>query len=209
MKTISGTLLSLAVFSTFALGDGLPINRETNEITSAHQVLDLSESQQEEVETLGTLTLSAEQWQKLREISPSCPKRIEQIVPISYNDCGCDLLGVFGIQTSSDKVAVLDWVVARGGKMPSLKNDISSGADIRLRMDGNGNFYYDGSQIPLDELCKMFAESKSSKGARMFGIVRPLGVKRDAPVAKEHLDAIVKAAEAAGWQEWNLSYDTE
>ncbi len=171
-------------------------------------MLTISESQTEEIESLGTLTLSSEQCQELRAISTGCPKRIERILPVTYRDCGCALIGVFyGIQLSPSQVAVTHSEISGGSEKSDVRNALESGTDLILRMDGRGQFYFGGALIPFGDLLKMVANSGKPDSNRMLGVVRPIGVTRDSPVAKDRLDALFKAAKAVGWEEWNLALD--
>jgi hypothetical protein len=209
MRTFYRILILLSGLSPLAYGDGgIPVDRTTKEVTVPHETLTLSESQIEEIESLGTLTLSSEQWQQLRAISPNCPMRIEEILPVTYRDCGCAQIGVFyGIQLSPNRVAVTHSEIAGGSDGSNVRGAIESGKDLILRMDTRGQFYYGGALIHFEDLVKLIADSEKTDSPRMLGVVRPVGVKRDSPVAKERLDALYNAAAAKGWEEWNLARD--
>lgn len=207
MRRLSGSLIMLSVLSTAVLGDGgIPVDRATNQVTSPHVRLTLSDSQKEEIETMGTLTLSSEQWQSLRAVSTACPKRIERILPSTYRDCGCALIGLFyGIQLSPDQVAVTHDQISGVPDSADVQSALNTRSELCLRMDRRGQFYYGGALIPFSDLLKMVANS--GKKERWLGVARPIGMKRDSAVAKERLDALFKAGEAAGWREWNLALD--
>lgn len=209
MNTLHRILILLSGSSFLAMADGgLPINRKTHEVRVPHVTLTISESQTEEIDSLGTLTLSSEQWQQLRAISPNCPMRIEEILPVTYRDCDCGLAGVFfGIQLSTNRVAVTHSEIAHGSDGSNVRRAIESGKDLILRMDKRGQFYYGGALIHFEDLLKLIADTAKADRMRMLGVVRPLGVKRDSSVAKERLDALYKAAAGTGWEEWNLARD--
>jgi hypothetical protein len=207
MKTLPRILMILSALSSAAFGDGgIPVNRDTNQVTVPHEMLTVSDSQTEEIETMGTLTLSSEQWEQLRAISSGCPKRIEEILPSTYRDCGCALIGVFyGIQLSPNQVAVPHYEIAEGSDSTNVRSALNSSTKLILRMDGRGQFYHGGALIPYGELLQLLANS--GKSDRKLGVVRPIGVKRNSAIAKERLDALFKTAAAAGWEEWNLALD--
>jgi hypothetical protein len=207
MKTLPRIFVVLSAFSSAALGDGgIPVDRATNQVTLPHVMLTVSESQTEEIETMGTLTLSSEQWQQLRAISSACPKRIEEILPSTYRDCGCALIGVFyGIQLSPSQVAIPHYEISGESDNTNVRSALNSSTKLILRMDRRGQFYYGGALIPFGDLLQLFANP--GKSDRKLGVVRPIGVKRDGAIAKERLDTLFKTAATAGWEEWNLALD--
>ena len=59
MKRIIASLIASA---TLVLADGIPLDRKTGEVTVPHTIVTLTAEQVEETQTLGTFTLTPEQW---------------------------------------------------------------------------------------------------------------------------------------------------
>lgn len=196
-------LILLAIPFGALLGDGIPVD-ENGRVTSPHTVVAISESQAEEIETLGTLTLSVEQWQKLRAIRPSFPKRIEYVLPVTWGDCTCDM-DPYVIQISRNEIAAThDGLVdeAHSCFQESLGDPYN---DIYLRTDRRGQFYYQGVLISFPKLIELVAASsgkrpeKYNEKHRWMCVEMPLGITRDSAVVKSRLDKLFQVAARAQW----------
>jgi hypothetical protein len=220
MKTLVGTIVLLTAMVGFAIGDGaIPVDLASKRILAPHTTLEITDSQREEVEVIGTLTLTTDQWQQLRAISQTCPKRIEMVLPLNYHSCGDDLIGVsYAIQLSESQVAVTHEVLRSGSAKMTLERALGSEKIVVLRMDRRGQFYYDGVLIPFEQLLRLVTTRGADGGeaedhreirpqtqTRHLGVVRPMGVGRESAVAKTRLDQIFGAAATAGWSEVDLA----
>ena len=198
MKHLAAFVLFLATAPVRA--DGIPVDRATHRVTVPHDLITLSDSQAEEVESLGTLTLDQDQWRRLRAVSPSYPQRIETLVAASYSDCTCDM-GSYGIALSRTRVAV-----PRGQfDGPAAGRLLEPGHDetvLGLRMDRRGQFYHQGVLVPFPELLTALRARTPSPGdttERWLVVELPVGVTpQDATVATR-LARVTAAARAAGW----------
>lgn len=212
MKTILTPLLVLAFSIATSLADGgIPVNRETHAVTVPHTLLTLTDSQREEIDVTGSLTLTSDQWKELRAIGPDCPKRIERVVLETYDDCGCDLIDTFyGIQLNTGAVAVTHGLLTSGWGCRNLILALAQSREIQLRVDARGQFYYGGALIPYPRLLEMVTASAQQRkdagiSAGSLGVVRPAGVRRKDAAVRERLDTLFKKAEAAGWEPWYLT----
>ena len=87
------TLLITSWFASTLLvpADGIPVDRKTGKVQVPHTVISLTAEQIEETQTLGTFTLTPGQWPDIRKKSPQCPKRLSNVVPVTWNDCTCGM----------------------------------------------------------------------------------------------------------------------
>lgn len=212
MKTLIRQMLVLGFSAGIVLADGgIPVDRETHTVTVPHTLLTLTDSQREEIDVVGTLTLTPDQWKELRTIGPDCPKRIDRILLETYDDCGCDLIGVFyAIQLSTGSVAVTHGQLGSGWGYQKLRLALAESQKLQLRVDARGQFYYDGVLIPFPALLQMVTASNKPPEAggiilRDFGVVRPSGVSRKDAAVADRLETLFKTAEAAGWEQWYLT----
>lgn len=83
------TIALSLVLSAVCHADGLPKN-EKGELTAKHMLIEPNPSQVEEMEVLNSVTLTKEQWAEVRKVSPNTPKRLQGIIPITWNDCLCE-----------------------------------------------------------------------------------------------------------------------
>ena len=74
MKSLSLLMASLLTSASLVLADGIPVNRKTGKVEVPHTVVSLTEEQIEETQTLGTFTLTPEQWRDIRR-SPRSARR--------------------------------------------------------------------------------------------------------------------------------------
>lgn len=186
------------------LGDGIPVDFKTHRVTEPHTVLTLSESQSEEIEILGTLTLATEQWQKLRSIGPACPKRLVQILPVTWDDCTCET-PYYVIQLSRSQVAVVHSVLVRM-TFEDLELELTKTSNLKLYADRRGQFYFKGTLIPFSRLLQLIGASSGRMPSdhpeqqRWLCVELPLGIEPDSAVMKTRLDELFKTAEKAGWR---------
>lgn len=165
MKTISFLITSLLASATLALSDGIPVDRETGKIRCAHTVVSLTAEQIEETQALGTFTLTPEQWRTLRAERPSCPKRFNTVLPVTFNDCCCGVEGEFVIALSRDRIAVLMGEDSDQA-LRSVRWALFKSQQVTLRANERGEFYAGGTLVPFPLLLQAFATP-------------PEGVKRD------------------------------
>lgn len=152
MKT---RILSLLVFLAPSLhfAAGLPLNESRTKYEGPHQLVKLNEDQLEEITVAGTLTLTRTQWQEVRKLSPSAPKRIEAILPSTHNDCTCGMEEqTFGVWFKDGTVAVVyeDAPVPFEKRDAETKDELTK--DLHFRMDERGQFYHDNKLIPYSEV---------------------------------------------------------
>ena len=154
MKRIIASLIASA---TLVLADGIPLNRKTGEVTVPHTIVPLTAEQVEETQTLGTFTLTPEQWREIRAKSPQCPKRFNNVVPVTWNDCTCGLEEGYVIALSRDRVAVLhDGTSAVS--INAVSNELFKNRRVTtLRLNERGEFHLGGILVPFPTLLKTFA----------------------------------------------------
>jgi hypothetical protein len=202
MKPIALLIASLFACAPLVLADGIPVDRKTGKVTIAHSVVSLTAEQIEETETLGTFTLTPDQWREIRAKSPQCPKRFNAILPVTWNDCTCGVDDEYVIALSRDRIAVLH----------SHEPDVSLRAvryelfkDSRvttLRMNERGEFHLGGMLIPFPTLLKTFAEapegSKCNEQGKLMVTVSEYGkvyqcsrgLDVDLPIGANPTDAV-------------------
>jgi hypothetical protein len=204
MKTIT---LSLLVFLVPSLlfGEGLPLNETRTKFEGLHYLVKLNEDQLEEVTVVGSLTLTRDQWQELRKLSPSTPKRIDTIFPSTHNDCTCGMDGqTFGVWFKDGTVAV----VYENTSVPFEKLDTETkdklAKDLSFRMDERGQFYHDNKLIPYSEVKSRVAYlralpvEKQSDGAGFLQIEIPPTSKATDPALAGRLKELQTIAKTVG-----------
>ena len=209
MKPITLLITSLFASATLILADGIPLNRDTGEVTVPHTVVPLTAEQVEETQTLGTFTLTPEQWREIRAKSPQCPKRFNHIVPVTWNDCTCGMEDGYAIVLSRDRVAVLHDSIS-GVSVEMVSYGLFKSSNITLRVNERGEFHLDGKVIPFSTLLKAFAaaseSAKRDNGGRenpshfWLNVELPAGVKPTDDVYESRLKQIADAADKAGIQ---------
>jgi len=195
MKSQICLLLLIASGFRCVRADGIPVNHTTGRVIVPHTVLNLSESQSEEIDTLGTLTLSADQWKKVRAVTPECPKQF-YIVPVTSIDPAPEDQ-FYGIQLSGSQVAVADGMSAEVNFVGET-----------LYVDRHGQFYCAGVLIPYRTLIEKYAATSGKTGnkdplapqERELVVNLPFGVSKDSTVIKDRLDRLFKVAAASGWR---------
>lgn len=222
MKTLFAIIILLTSTVGSAIGDGtIPVDVASKRVLVPHTSLEITDSQRVEIEAIGTLTLTTDQWQQLRAISQTCPKRIEMVLPLNYNSCACDLIGVsYAIQLSESQVAVTHEVLRSNSGRMTLERALRNETIVVVRMDRRGQFHYEGVLIPIEELLRLVTTRGADGGeaqdhreirpqtqTRHLGVIRPMGVGRESALAKSRLDQLFAVAASAGWQEVDLAHN--
>jgi hypothetical protein len=166
-------------------------------------VLDLDQSQVEEMEVLGTVTLAPSQWESLRKSCKSVPKRFSTVLATTYKDCTCDMNN-YCIALNARQVAVLcfdDEVLSTFTLSWQL-------GESPIQMDRRGQCYVEGAQIPFQTLLAAIAggpqrglesEIDSATTARYIHI-RPAPLDtRNSPALSSRITKIREVARQAGW----------
>lgn len=209
-KTLLAVIWALAAFPVLLMADGIPVDPETGKITVPHTFVNLNADQVEEVDSLGTLTFTGEQWIAVRKVAPTCPKRLGNVLPVTFNDCTCHVSGVYGIAVARNLVAVLHdswdesvlaWKIWQAGLQRN---------SLELRVDHRGQFYYRGALVPFQLLLKAISSepeqsreerSKTADARKPFVMVSiPFGMDRGAATLKLRIDRLYKTAGAGGWE---------
>lgn len=136
--------------------DRLPVDRKTGEVTEAHTVVSLTAEQIDETQTLGSLTLTPEQWQEVRLKSPQSPKRFDNVIPLALPDQTFRVEGAYVIELSRDRMAVVhDGESA--ATVEAVRGKLFKDAITPLRMNERGQFYLEGKVVPFPTLLSAFA----------------------------------------------------
>jgi hypothetical protein len=180
----------------------MPIDPKTGSVTVDHVLLDLSVSQVQELDVLGTLTLTPEQWSKLQEIDPLCPKRLDTVLSPSFHDSGDALLEtLYAIRTARAHVAVTkaDLQADERDELTRLKDGLAKGEDLVLWMNADGEFHRGGRHLEFSMLLKLIAASAEGRTSPAGSVVIhwPGDVSRDAKVPRERCNALILAAKKA------------
>jgi hypothetical protein len=202
MKLLSFLITFLSVTRSLVLADGIPVDHETGKISVKHSVVSLTADQIEETQTLGTFTLTPDQWREIRAKSPQCPKRFNTILPVTWNDCTCCVDDEYVIALSRDRIAVLHCdepdVSLRAVRYELFKDRRVT----TLRMNERGEFHLGGMLIPFPTLLKTFAEApegseRNEQGKLMvtvseYGKVYQCsrGLDVDLPIGAKPTDAV-------------------
>ena len=187
------TLFAALTLDVYA--DGLPI--WDGKIHTEHVLVSLNQSQQEEIVALQSVTLTPTQWAKLRKENPAIPKRIESVLPATWDDCLCGWEGEFvGIQWKPDQLAVLTDYMG-----PSIDQKLAE-SDPNFTVDSRGQFYSDGTLVPFSKVLSHVAKRKPSDESRYFSIDIPLNMKRTDDALNSRLSAVEKAAIKQGFEVW-------
>lgn len=224
MKRIIASLIASA---TLVLADGIPLDRKTGEVTVPHTIVTLTAEQVEETQTLGTFTLTPEQWREIRAKSPQCPKRFNNVVPVTWNDCTCGLEEGYVIALSRDRVAVLHEGTS-AVSINTVSNELFKNRRVTtLRLNERGEFHLGGILVPFPTLLKAFAvlpegEKSDDQGKlhvtvsedgsvyhclRGLDVELPVDAKPTDAVFSSRLKQIASAADRMGF--WVLFSDGE
>jgi hypothetical protein len=201
MKLFLFVLIAIQ-FAIRVFADGIPVDQKTGKISVPFTAIKISENQIEEIEALGTLTLTNVEWEQFRKEGKNCPKRFE-VVPINYRGCTCGM-GNYVIQISKDSVAILrNSIIGNAGR--DLSNFLQFQSDqVSLSVDHRGQFYFSGILIPFDSLISSITNTKIMKnriGAdtnRVLFINKPFGMSTNSFQLRSRFDKINKAAKISG-----------
>lgn len=148
------TLLILSFLTSgFLLADGLPLNEARTQYEGPHHLVKLNADQLEEVTVARTLTLTREQWREARAKDPATPKRIDTILPCTYNDCTCGMENsVFGVWFKDGTVAIVSYQEKTTFAQLDEDQKKEIATNIHLYMDERGQFYESGKLVPYAEV---------------------------------------------------------
>ncbi len=196
---------------------GVAVDRKTGEVSAPHTAVSLTADQVDETQTLGTLTLTPEQWRIVRAKSPQSPKRFTTIVPASFPD---DLRGVNGayvIELSRDRMAVPHGTDA-AISVESVREGLFKDAITSLRLNDRGEFHLGGKLVPFPTLLKALAappddaqrdedgklivtatiDGRATTAPRWLGVKMPAGAQPTDAVFQFRLRQIATAADQIG-----------
>jgi hypothetical protein len=203
----SSILLALLALPMAALADGLPKDENDN-LTVPHTFVAMTPSQVEEMEVLDSVTLTKEQWAEIRKVSPNTPKRLQGILPITWNDCLC-CVRCEAVRMKDGKLAIFH----EEQNAQALKYRINPARKLRLMVDRRGQFHLDGILVHYKVLIAAIRASDPVKpGARnlddsgLAEIDTPAGMDHDDPVFFERLTSIHTELAAKGWNGGKLPY---
>ena len=187
-----------------ALGDGLPISRKDHKVLEPHTLITLNQSQVEEAETLGTLTLTSDQWAGLRKIGPACPKRFENIFPFDLQD-NVGESEPYAILLSRTTAAIIHSdIQALSAEYYSIV--LWQQGDLNLKVDSKGQFYFDGKLIPYPLLLQAISSRPADTPGYQYPrentlqFTIPVGMSRESDVLKTRLSEVEATARKAGWK---------
>jgi hypothetical protein len=201
------TILSILTLLSSGLlfADGLPLNEARTMYKGPHQLVKLNADQLEEVTVARTLTLTREQWREARSHAPDTPKRIDTILPCTYNDCTCGMENsVFGIWFKDGTVAIVSYEERKPFVQLDEGEKKRIATEIRLNMDDRGQFYESGKLVPYDEVkarvghaCPPKANNDYS-GDPLIGIEIPPTSKASDAALASRLAELQKIAKSVG-----------
>ena len=200
--------LAALVFTTMGVtsmlkADRIPIDLKTRTVTDEHIMLEVSDTQAEEMDTQGTLTLTTEQWQLLRNKGLMWPMRLEWIVNYDEDTCGCALMGNTGIRVDEKRVAIVPGYSEIENAEQALHSARDESRNINLRADRRGQFYAEGILIPFRDLLAYFekpSEPDDEGRQPSLNVSFPAGIERTSAAVKERVDKLEATAKASGWE---------
>lgn len=215
MKTIRTIITAVIAATAFAYSEGIPVDHATGKVLVSHTIITLSTEQIEETQALGTLTLTKEQERSLRAVSPQCPKRFNNVLPVTMRDCCCGIEGAYVIGLSRDKVAVLHEDYEH---LDIAREMLFAEYSTHLHVNERGEFYHNGQLIPYASLLKALSagplEVKRNKAGklvhtgayydpereseRFLYIELPVGAKPTDAVYHQRLTQIANTADQIG-----------
>jgi hypothetical protein len=133
----------------------MPMDRSTGKIKIPHTLVTLATAQIEETQTLGTLTLTDEQWREVRVKSPQCPKRLQRILFAALPDESFSVTEDYVIELSRDRMAVLHKSDSQKN-LESLRDELFREPIISLRTNERGEFHLNGKLLPFPTLLNAF-----------------------------------------------------
>jgi hypothetical protein len=218
MKPITLLIKSLFATASLALAEGIPVDHDTGKVTMPHTIVSLTPEQIEETQTLGTFTLTPEQWRKIRAKSPQCPKRFHTVLPVTWNDCACGVEEEYVIALSRDRIAVLGYADS-SASVESVRRELFKNHRVTsLRMNERGEFYAGGKLVPFPTLLKALAtppndakrneagslvvtateDGREFSESRWLVVELPVGAKPTDAVFESRLRQIASAADQMG-----------
>ena len=205
MKALS-IVVSLAL-SAVCHADGLPKN-EKGELTVKHTLIEPNPSQVEEMEVLNSVTLTKEQWAEVRKVSPNTPKRLQGIIPITWNDCLCEV--------RCEAVRMLDGKLAifhDEQTVQTIDYRISPGRPLTLMVDRRGQFHIDGILVKYRVLIDAIRASERVQPEVLNGgeggtaeVKVPPGMSLEDPVFEDRIPNVYVELAAKGWNDGKLPY---
>lgn len=205
MKNIPFTILTSAWLFGASLevrADRIPVDLKIRTVTADHILLEVSDSQAEEMDTQDTLTLTTEQWRLLRTKGLMWPMRLEWIVNYDEDTCGCALMGHTGIRLDEKKIAIVPGYSETENARQALDAAKKNGT-ISLRVDRKGQFYAKGVLLPFRDVLSYFQEpanpSDEKRQPNLF-IRFPVGIDRRSDAVKERVDQLETAGQTSGWE---------
>jgi len=189
-----------------ACADGIPFDVKTGKVTTAHVMIELSDSQREEIIALGSITLDSAQWADSRKLNPAVPKRIEMVFPRDWADCSCGAENVaYAIHTEPGRAAIIaDFM--EGDPASLLKERLGESGGAFLSVDPRGQFYHEGRLVPFAMLLKALeiqakpAKNQVAPPDPCISIDIPFELEPSSAVLKPRLDEASAVAAKAGWE---------
>ncbi|MCW1916853.1 hypothetical protein OJ996_24910 [Luteolibacter sp. GHJ8] len=199
MKRILPLLASCLILP--CLGAGIPV--EDGKVMVPHTMLRPNASQAEEIAVLNSITLTQEQWEDLRKVSPNTPKRVE-LLPETYDDCTCEM-NVGGILMKDGRVSVLH--VEQTAELLSWY--FSDEGDIEFKVDERGQFYFKGILVRYPVLLESIRKAKVAATGRTdvtwtATVSVPLGKSPTDAVYAGRLREVYGLLAEKGWNEGHL-----
>lgn len=217
ISQLSGERQGTATTASGSDPSDAPLDPATGAILAPHTLVSLTTEQIEETQTLGTLTLTPEQWQEARAKSPQCPKRFESIVSAYSPDIPPGTDDAHVILLARDRVALLHGV-GSAQTVEAVRGELFREALIPLRMNERGQVYLRARMISYPILLKALASppddaARDSEGKLVAGITSggdaggaprwlsmqlPTGAQRTGAVYHTRLREIAAAADQMG-----------
>ena len=197
--------------------DRVVIDAVTGEIQAPHTIVLLTPEQIDETQTLGTLTLTPEQWRSVRARYPLCPKRYPHILTLVAPDRNHGVETDYAIELSRDRMALLHRSDA-AASVDDIRQQLFQHAIIALRANERGEFHLHGKLVPFPILLKALAappdpaprdddgkllitaiaEGKSTTAPRWLGVKLPAGARPADAVYQSRLQQLAAAADQIG-----------
>ncbi|MBN8458378.1 MAG: protein kinase [Verrucomicrobia bacterium] len=196
---------------------GMPVDRKTGEVTVPHTVVSLTTEQIDETQTLGTLTLTPEQWRLVRTKSPESPKRFTTIVPLPWPEDIQNVEGNYVIELSRDRMAI-PYGKDAPPTVETVRGRLFKDGITSLRVNERGMYHLDGKLVPFPTLLQALAtppddarrdedgklivthttDGRKTTVPRWLGVKLPAGAKADDAVFQYRLQQIAAAADQIG-----------
>lgn len=197
----------LAAFATLmmmpsmgSLADGIPVNAE-HKITVPHSVIDLSDDQIDEIESLGTLTLTSAQFEKLRKLSPGISRRYTHVLSLEHIGCTC-FDYPFCLRMDEKHAAIIH----EEFDLDRIRWKMGESSFINIYADSKGGFYLNGVAIPLPMLLqsidlgpKKHSPDLQPKEMRL-AVILPAAINKIPKKLHDTLKQIEMHAIKHGWQ---------